>query len=52
MTHYIHFSNFLRSKVIAIDEKDPPWINEEIKCKENLRTRHFKNFSKKSDKNS
>ena len=27
------FSNFVRSKVITVDERDPPWKNEEIKCK-------------------
>ena len=27
------FSNFFRSKVITVDDIDPPWNNEEIKCK-------------------
>ena len=27
------FSNFVRSKVNTVDDRDPPWINEEIKCK-------------------
>ena len=27
------FSNFVRSKVITVDDKDLLWINEEIKCK-------------------
>ena len=26
-------TNFARSKVIIVDKKDPPLINEEIKCK-------------------
>ena len=26
-------SNFVRSKVITVDDGDPPWINVEIKCK-------------------
>ena len=27
------FSNFVRSKVITVDNRDPPWINEEVRCK-------------------
>ena len=27
------FLNFARSKVITVDDRDPPWINAEIKCK-------------------
>ena len=27
------FANFVRSKVITVDDRDPPWINEEMKCK-------------------
>ena len=27
------FANFVRNKVITVDDRDPPWINEEMKCK-------------------
>ena len=27
------FSNFARSKVITVNDRNTPWINEEIKCK-------------------
>ena len=26
------FSNFVRSKVVTINDRDLPWIKEEIKC--------------------
>ena len=46
------FSNFVRSKVITAIKviKDPPWRNEEIKCKINPRTRHFNNILKMGEK--
>ena len=34
------FSNFVRSKVITINDRDPPWISEEIKCKIKSKKRH------------
>ena len=44
------FSNFVISKVITVDKKDPPWRNEKIKCKINPRTRHFNNILKMGEK--
>ena len=35
------FSKFVSSKVIAVDEKDPPWI---LNGKQNLTTRHLNNI--------
>ena len=35
------FSNFVRSKVITINDRDPPWINEEIKCKIKSKNKPF-----------
>ena len=34
------FSNFVRSKVITINDRDPPWITEEIKYKIKSKKRH------------
>ena len=35
------FSNFVRSKAITINDRDPPWINEEIKCKMKSKNKPF-----------
>ena len=35
------FSNFVRNKVIAINDRDPPCINEEIKCKIKSKNKTF-----------
>ena len=47
------FSNFARSKVVTVDERDPPWINEEIKCKIKSKNKtfqqHLKNGRKMTD---
>ena len=31
-TLFDNFSNFVRSKVVTINDRDLPWIKEEIKC--------------------
>ena len=38
------FSNFVRSKIITVDDRDRPLINERLNAKKNLRTRHFNNI--------
>ena len=43
------FSNFVRSKVIAISDRDPSWINEEIKCKMKSKNKNLKNGRKITD---
>ena len=40
------FSNFVRSKVITVDGKDPPSINEEIKYKMKYKNKTFQQFLK------
>ena len=40
------FSNFVRSKVITVDDRDPPWINEEIKCKIKSKNKTFQQYLK------
>ena len=40
------FLNFLRSKVITVDDRDPPWINEEIKCKIKSKNKTFQQYLK------
>ena len=44
------FSNFVRSKVITVDERDPPWINEEIKCKIKSKNKTFQQYFKNGRK--
>ena len=44
------FSNFVRSRVITIDNRDPPWINEEIKCKIKSKNKTFQQYLKKGRK--
>ena len=44
------FSNFVRSKVIAINDRDPPWINEEIKCKIKSKNKTFQQYLKNGRK--
>ena len=38
------FSNFVRSKVITVDDRDPPCINEEIKCKIKSKNKTFQHY--------
>ena len=38
------FSNFVGSKVITVDDRDPPWINEEIKCKIKSNNKTFQEY--------
>ena len=40
------FSNFVRSKVSTVDDRDPPWINEEIKCKIKSKNKTFQQYFK------
>ena len=44
------FSNFVRSKVVTVDERDPPWINEEIKCKIKSKNKTFQQYLKNGRK--
>ena len=44
------FSNFVKSKVITVDERDPPWINEEIKCKIKSKNKTFQQYFKNGRK--
>ena len=43
------FSNFVRSKVITINDRDPPWINEEIKCQKKFQQQDIPTIIKKSE---
>ena len=45
------FSNFVRSKVITVDVKDPPQTNEESKCKIKSKNITFRQFFKYWEKN-
>ena len=40
------FSNFVRSKVITVDDRDPPCINEEIKYKIKSKSKTFQQYLK------
>ena len=44
------FSNFVRSKVITINDRDPPWIDEEIKCKIKFKNKTFQQYFKNGRK--
>ena len=44
------FSNFVRNKVITVDDRDPPWINEEIKCKVKSKNKTFQQYLKNGRK--
>ena len=44
------FSNFVRSTVIAITDRDPPWINEESKCKIKSKNKTFQQYLKNGRK--
>ena len=44
------FSKFARSKVITVDDRDPPWINEEIKCKIKSKNKTFQKYFKNGRK--
>ena len=46
MTHCSIFSNFVRSKVITVNDRDPPWVNEEIKCKIKSKKKTFQQYLK------
>ena len=40
------FSNFVRSKVITLDDGDPPWVNEETECKVKSKNKRFQKYLK------
>ena len=44
------FSNFVRSMVVTVDDRDPPWINEEIKCKIKSKKKTFQQYLKNGRK--
>ena len=44
------FSNFVRSKVITVADRDPPWINEEIKCQTKSKNKTFQQYLKNGRK--
>ena len=44
------FSNFVRSKVITVDDRDPSWINAEIKCKIKSKNKTFQQYLKNGRK--
>ena len=44
------FSNFIRSKVIKVNDRDSLWINEEIKCKIRYKSKTFKQYLKNGRK--
>ena len=44
------FSNFARSEVITVDDRDPLWINEEIKCKIKSKNKTFQQYLKNGRK--
>ena len=44
-------SNIFRGKVITFADKDPLWINEEIKCKIKSRNKAFQKYLKNKRKN-
>ena len=44
------FPNFVRSKVITINDRCPSWINEEIKCKIKSKNKTFQQFLKNGRK--
>ena len=44
------FSNFVRSKVITINDRNPPWINEEIKCRIESKSKTFQHYFKNGRK--
>ena len=44
------FSNFVRSKVITVDNRDPPWINEEVRCKIKSKNKTFEQYLKNGRK--
>ena len=46
----VFFSNFARSKVITVDDREPPWINEEIKCKIKSKNKTFQQYLKNGRK--
>ena len=44
------FSNFVSSTVIAITDRDPPWINEESKYKIKSKNKTFQQYLKNGRK--
>ena len=44
------YSNFVRRKVVTINDWDPPWINEEIKCKIKSKKKTFQQYLKNGRK--
>ena len=41
----IFFSNYIPNKLITVDNKDPPWINESIKKKIMIKKYACKSFN-------
>ena len=44
------FTNFVPSKVITCDTRDPPWINDNIKNKIRWKNSMYKNYKRSSNK--
>ena len=44
------FTNFVPSKVITCDARDPPWINDNIKNKIRWKNSMYKNYKRSSNK--
>ena len=40
------FSNYIPNKWITIDDKDPPWMNDEIRNKMNYRNNFYQQLKK------
>ena len=39
-------TNFVRSKIIIVDDRDPPWTKEKIKCKIKYKNKTFQQYLK------
>ena len=45
------FTNFVPNNVITCDDRDPPWINDNIKNKIKWKNNMYKNYKRNSKKN-
>ena len=45
------FTNFVPNKVITCDDRDPPWINDNIKNKIRRKNSMYKNYKRNSKNN-
>ena len=45
-TLFDNFSNFVRSKVVTINDRDLPWIKEELKWKIKSKNKAFQQYLK------